>query len=617
MSESDLLENVVRSAISLETCASCVELPKVTDQNRLSREIYGEYVVNTLKIESKLEPIEGSSRRDENPYLRQQQEKQPKCQKCTSLKDELSDLKAQIEKLETQKRQRKDILHSQNLEYKHMLFDLENDPLKQMVSEAKDPKISRDSRLQAPGQKSAKNIIVTPASTSQEFTDSQYSVSSVNVMDSTNSIKQLRDKHQISFTPKMEDYLKKKVSSQAYKRNKKSKQNDYLTCSPDASGLLFGQTDREERSQLLSDDISYIDRRNDLKIYHSPQLASRTLYSNTEGTRNNISATRSNYDRKIKEKKSAIEANLKALTKTEESGHSMFRYYWYDYLPVYTGARSAILSKIFPLGKTANVMYLFYRVLIWLIIWLFALYKYNFSRKNFWEFTEIREMDYGHFHMYIEHWFMFFYLMFTLTSAFTLIEFHIFNYPLSLITVPNHIIHSKDYWKNKDLIVNYRRDASVIMKWANIFFELSVTFGLMALSYPICLKFVTNYQICVKANDICDGYEPVNVTSSTDSFVIDNGYNINAVDSNTLKENYNIFLTQPNNIIQEVNWILSDMGWIRAIAALIPLEMFISTYRIQFWHIWLVPGIFVLYLLQAFNYVKTKDVKYWSGVSLE
>ena len=92
---------------------------------------------------------------------------------------------------------------------------------------------------------------------------------------------------------------------------------------------------------------------------------------------------------------------------------------------------------------------------------------------------------------YIENWFMLFYLVYTLCSFLVLAEFHLFNYPFSLDTIPNHVIHKRRYWENwKPIIVNYRRDAAVIMKWANIFFEVSATFGFLAIVYPIFFHFL-------------------------------------------------------------------------------------------------------------------------------
>ena len=64
-------------------------------------------------------------------------------------------------------------------------------------------------------------------------------------------------------------------------------------------------------------------------------------------------------------------------------------------------------------------------------------------------------------------------------------------------------------------------------------------------------------------------------------------------------------ITSKTPLDQEITWIITKFQWIRYIACiLIPLELIISSYRIQFWHIWIPIGIYFLYLAQAFNLVK-------------
>lgn len=96
------------------------------------------------------------------------------------------------------------------------------------------------------------------------------------------------------------------------------------------------------------------------------------------------------------DKSNVVVKNLKILTKTGHKDHSMFQYYWYDYLPVYVGSRSAILSKYFPFDQMANYLYLIFRILTFVVVWNLALYKYVWTRKNFWEFDNLRETDYGY-----------------------------------------------------------------------------------------------------------------------------------------------------------------------------------------------------------------------------
>ena len=56
------------------------------------------------------------------------------------------------------------------------------------------------------------------------------------------------------------------------------------------------------------------------------------------------------------------------------------------------------------------------------------------------------------------------------------------------------------------------------------------------------------------------------------------------------------------DILSEAEWVIQELGWIRLIALiLLPLELIISSYRIQFWHIWLPVVVFFIYLSQCFK----------------
>lgn len=160
--------------------------------------------------------------------------------------------------------------------------------------------------------------------------------------------------------------------------------------------------------------------------------------------------------------------------------------------------------------------------------------------------------------------------------------------------MPNYIIHNKLYWTNKDIIVNYRRDASVIMKWANIFFELSIMFGIMSLSYPVFLNFFADKNsIYQQAEKLCQNYFMDNETDSSLNDEVPQRYLLQVLPENS------------NDIYDEIGYILKGFYWIRILAIIfVPLEFIISSYRIQFWHIWLILGNFIAYLVVTFNEVK-------------
>ena len=106
-------------------------------------------------------------------------------------------------------------------------------------------------------------------------------------------------------------------------------------------------------------------------------------------------------DTNTKQSKSALAVllyNLKNLTKyNPDEGHTLYRYFWYENLPVYTGSRSAFLSKHLPHGQIANYLYIGYRTVVFLSVWVTALVKYSFTRMHFWESDFRRDWDFGNY----------------------------------------------------------------------------------------------------------------------------------------------------------------------------------------------------------------------------
>jgi len=78
------------------------------------------------------------------------------------------------------------------------------------------------------------------------------------------------------------------------------------------------------------------------------------------GISNNSIAKDIDYKR-AKKADNFLKHNIKHLTKYDPDHHTCARFIWYDTLPIRVGTRSDVLTKIFPSGSTASVLYLLYR----------------------------------------------------------------------------------------------------------------------------------------------------------------------------------------------------------------------------------------------------------------
>ena len=114
-------------------------------------------------------------------------------------------------------------------------------------------------------------------------------------------------------------------------------------------------------------------------------------------------------------------------------------------------------------------------------------------------------------------------------------EFHYFNWPFTLPAVPNALVYDKAYWERSRRVINFRRDGSVITKWANTTFELMIAFSALLPIFPMFAD-----------------------RQSQDSL-----------------------------------WIIHEFSWIRWLALfVVPCELIVSSYKVYFWHIEYVLKIF-------------------------
>ena len=86
---------------------------------------------------------------------------------------------------------------------------------------------------------------------------------------------------------------------------------------------------------------------------------------------------------------------IKNLTKFNPETHTFFRYYWYDFLPVYAGSRSAVLSKVLPTGNFATVIWLIYRTIAFVAVFVLSVYFYDTSFAEERDFSRNMEVILG------------------------------------------------------------------------------------------------------------------------------------------------------------------------------------------------------------------------------
>ena len=167
---------------------------------------------------------------------------------------------------------------------------------------------------------------------------------------------------------------------------------------------------------------------------------------------------------------------------------------------------------------------------------------------------------------YFEHWFELFFIQYCICSCLSAWEFHSFNWPHTLKTVPNALIYEKSFWDRSKRVINFRRDAGVITKWANSCFELTMTFGAIL---PILRLY--QFQSC---GETC-----------IESIKAENGTNIDQriegceiINCDSMRG-------------QEISHIEHSMEWIRETALyILPIEIIFTSYKIQFWHIWILSS---------------------------